>query len=268
MPRRLRFLLPVILLVLVACGGVPAATPTTGVAPTQTRAAELGQLATLTAPTATATPLPPPTPLVAATQTRAAEMALIAILTAPTATPPPATATAPPAAPAALARGTLVGRVDNSEAYIGIVVTGADVMAYVCDGANLAQWFTGTLQGNLIDLSAANGTRLTAEIQRPAGSSEMQAARGTFRGAQGQSLTFSSAAVGALGRAGVYRGTGTAGGTSLTMGVIVLADNSLRGVLRAGQFLLPVTDPTFAANGLIVTFDEFGPVTAQRLGTT
>lgn len=255
-------LLLLALVALAACGGTPA-TPTVNSVATQTRAVELGQLATLTAPTATTAPVPPPTPLVAATQTRAAELSQLATLVAPTATPP-ATATT---APGALAKGSLVGRVDASDALVGIVVTGNDVVAYVCDGASLAQWFTGTLQGNLLDLSAANGTRLTAEFQRPANTGELQAAKGTFRSAEGKSLAFATAATGGLGRAGLYRGTGAAGNTSLTMGVIVLPDGTLRGVLRAGQFALPVADPTFAANGLVATFAEFGPVTAQRLGS-
>jgi hypothetical protein len=57
-----RALLVIVALVgLVACGG-PATTPTANVAPTQTRAAEMAQIATLTAPTATiaATSTPPP----------------------------------------------------------------------------------------------------------------------------------------------------------------------------------------------------------------
>jgi hypothetical protein len=252
MNRRQMFsLLLFALLLLAACGGTPAA-PTANIAATQTRAAELGQMATLAAPTATRPPAPTATPLTVATQTRVAELSQLATLTAPTATPLPPSATAPPAA---LNKGSLVGSLDASDAFIGIVVTGTEVTAYVCDGANLAQWFTGTLQGDRINLTAANGATLAAEVRRPVGGGELQAANGTFRSAEGRAANFSSAA------------TGNLGNTSLTMGVIVLPDGRLRGVLRAGQFLLPVTDPAFAANGLTATFDEFGPVTAQRLGT-
>ena len=257
MSRHVLAALLAILLTLIACGGTPAATPTTNIAPTQTRAAELSQLATLTAPTATRPSEPTPTPLTIATQTRVAELAQLATLTAPTAMPPTAT----------LARGSLVGRLDDSDALIGIVVTGTEVIAYVCDGANLSQWFTGTLQGDRFDLTTSGGARLTAEVRRPSGTEELQAASGTFRSAEGRALGFSSATTANLGNAGLYRGTDTAGGTNLTMGVIVHPDGDLRGILSAGQFLLPVTNPTFAANGLTATFDEFGPITAQRLGT-
>jgi hypothetical protein len=252
------------LILLAACGETAIPMPTANVAPTRTRAAELGQLATLTAPTATPALAATPTPGIAATQTRAAELTQIATLTAPTATARPAS---PTIAPAALTRGNLVGRTSNSDAFIGIVVTGTDVMAYVCDGKNLAQWFTGTVQGDQLDLTAANGARLTAEMRRPAGSPDLQAATGTFRDANGQALTFSSEAATGLGKAGLYRGTGTSGSTNLTMGVIVLPDGNLRGVLRAGQAILPVTNPAFAANGLTAEFDGVGLVTAQRLGS-
>lgn len=264
MSRPFRYVpLFLVLILLVACGETAIPMPTPNPAPTQTRAAELGQLATLTAPTATPAPASTPTPGIAATQTRAAELSQIATLTAPTATARPASPTTPPAA---LTRGSLVGRTSNADAFIGIVVTGTDVMAYVCDGKNLAQWFSGTVRGDQLDLTAANGARLTAEMRRPAGSNNLQAATGTFRDANGQSLTFSSDTTEGLGRAGLYRGTGTSGSTALTMGVIVLPDGDLRGVLRAGQAVLPVTNPAFAANGLTAEFDGVGPVTAQRLG--
>lgn len=258
-----------LLIALVACGGTTNSTATPNVAATQTRAAELGQLATLTAPTASLPPVATATPAVAATQTRAAELSQLATLTAPTPTARPATPTTAPvaASPAALTRGNLVGRTSNSDTFIGIVVTGNDVMAYVCDGKNLAQWFTGTVRGDQLDLTAANGARLTAEMRRPGGSNTLQAATGTFRDANGQSLTFTSDTAEGLGKAGLYRGTGTSGNTALTMGVIVLPDGDLRGVLRADQALLSVTNPAFAANGLTAEFDGVGPVTAQRLGS-
>lgn len=67
---------------LVACGGAMA-TPTVDPAPTQTRAVELAQLATLTAPTAAPTPAPPTATEIPPTATA-------------TAAPPTATATVPP----------------------------------------------------------------------------------------------------------------------------------------------------------------------------
>lgn len=86
-----------LLLVLVACGG-PVATPTANLAPTQTRAAELAQLATLTvpiaAPTATAAPAATAVPPTTTAPTAASTLAPTPTR-APTATNPPS----PPAAP-------------------------------------------------------------------------------------------------------------------------------------------------------------------------
>src|SRR4051812_30160322 len=222
-----------------------------------------GAASTLEAPTR-ALEAPTATPMVAATQTRAVELSQIATLTAPTPTARPAS---PTAASAALTKGSLVGRTSNPEAFVGIVVTGSEVVAYVCDGNNVAQWFTGTMRGDQVDLSASNGAHLTASVKRGSGGTNLQAANGTFRDASGQSLSFTSDATDGLGKAGLYRGTGASGSTSLTMGVIVLPDGDLRGVLWAGQQLLPVTNPSFAANGLTATFNGIGPVNAQRLGT-
>jgi hypothetical protein len=232
----------IMLLALAACGG----SASTLEAPTRA----------LTAPTAT--------PMIAATQTRAVELSQIATLTAPTPTARPAS---PTAAATALTKESLVGRTSNADAFVGIVVTGSDVIAYVCDGKNLAQWFTGTVRGDQIDLSAANGAHLTASMKRASGGTDLQTASGSFRDASGKSLDFTSTATGNLGKAGLYRGTGASGSTSLTMGVIVLPDGELRGALWAGQQFLPVTDPTFATNGLTATFEGIGPVNALRLGT-
>lgn len=85
---------------LVGCGGA-AATPTTNVAPTQTRAAELAVLATAQAPTATpaATATPEPTSPPAATPTPVAPTATAIPTATNTPRPPSATATPNLAAP-------------------------------------------------------------------------------------------------------------------------------------------------------------------------
>jgi hypothetical protein len=243
MRKRLVLACPLLLiLALAACGGA---------------ATEMAPTRALAAPTMTLN--------IVATQTRTAELAQIATLTAPTATARPAS---PTANAAALGKSSLVGRTADPDAFVGIIVTGSEVVAYVCDGKNLAQWFTGTVQGESISLRAENGAQLTASVRQTAGTTTLQAASGTFRDAGGRSLDFSTTApTDSLSKAGVYRGTGTSGNTSLTMGVIVLPDGQSRGVLRAGQQLLPVTNPTFATNSLTATFEGIGPVTAQRLGT-
>lgn len=86
-----------VLALLVACGGAtqPAALPTANPAPTQTRAAELSQLATLTVPTATPAITPTTTPTAAPTVTPALTSTLVPAHTPiPTLPPPPATSAA------------------------------------------------------------------------------------------------------------------------------------------------------------------------------
>jgi hypothetical protein len=253
------------LALLAACGPAsPTATPAANPAPTQTRAAELAQLATLTAPTAVPTANRMPT------QTRAAELAQLATLTAPTATivptAPAPTMPATPATPATTALNrTFVARLAGSDAFVGISISGDSVMAYVCDGASLAQWFTGTVQGDQLDLSSADGKRLTAQLTTRTDGS--RSATGLFKASAGDQHEFSTTATTGLDRAGLYRGTGVANSVNLVVGVIVLPDGDLRGVIRVGQQLTPVTNPTYSVNGLIVTDPTLGTVTAQRLGT-
>ncbi|MGN6672651.1 MAG: hypothetical protein ACTHMA_05075 [Thermomicrobiales bacterium] len=256
------------LALLAACGPAsPTVTPAANPAPTQTRVAELAQLATLTAPTAV------PTANRVPTQTRAAELAQLATLTAPTPTTVPTapvpTRTAPPATPATPAttalNRTFVARLAGSDAFVGISISGDSVMAYVCDGASLAQWFTGTVQGDQLDLSSADGKRLTAQLSTRTDGS--RSATGLFKASSGDQHEFSTTATTGLDRAGLYRGTGVANSVNLVVGVIVLPDGDLRGVIRVGQQLTPVTNPTYSVNGLIVTDPTLGTLTAQRLGT-
>ncbi len=94
-----------LLAVLTACGGV-VATPTIDPAPTQTREAELAQLATLTAPTPTPAAMPTPVATTTPTPRPATPTPLPTFTPAATATPRPtptlavtATPTSPPSTP-------------------------------------------------------------------------------------------------------------------------------------------------------------------------
>ena len=231
-----------IALAVAACG--PAADP----APTQTRAAELAKL--------TAVAVATPSPNALATQTRAAELGQLATLTAP---PAPATALT--------SAGSFVGRIANSTAFIGIVSDGARVMAYVCDGTTVAQWFSGSVQGDRLELGAPDGARLTAEFSATsdAGARTVRSAAGAFRTATGQVLDFTAAVTSGADRAGLYRATGAVDGGNFVMGVIVLPDGSSRGAIRRGQMLDPVSNPTFDGNTLTASVPAVGTFTAPRL---
>jgi hypothetical protein len=251
----------VALLALVACGGSPATatlvpttapTPTINVAPTQTRAAELSQIATLTAPTAT---LIPPT----MTPTALIPTATTAI---PTLVP---TAAATP--DSALGKGSFVGRIDQSEAFVAIVVTGDDVMAYVCDGNNLARWFKGTRQGATVDLRGEGGERLTANLGPAPANGSLRQSAGTFTAANGQALRFNSTATTGLDKGGLYRGTGNVDGADAVLGVIVLPNGEFRGAFWVQEKAYGVTSPTIGTGSLTATYGGSVQITAQRLGT-
>lgn len=265
MTRRSRPALAVLLLLLVAltaCGGAPmTATPSVNVGPTQTRAAELAQLATLTAPTATALPS---TAAVGPTQTRVAELAQIATLSAPTA--PPRDLPTAGSAGGALTNGSFVGRVAGSDAFVAIVANGADVMAYVCDGKNLAQWFKGQRQGSAIELTTEDGARLTVNMTSSAGTGSLRQASGTFRAANGEERRFDTAATTTLDRAGLYRGAGVVDGGNAVLGVIVLPSGEFRGAFWVSERVTPVDAPVFGANSLTAVYGGSVTVSAQRLG--
>lgn len=243
--RPLAFCALFLLLVLTACG--------------ESAGGSVAATKALVAPTAT--------PNLIATQTRVAELSQIATLTAPTAVAALATPATKPAGNSELAKGNLVGRTSNADTFVGMVVNGDEVMAYVCDGKNMSQWFTGKVQGDQISLSAENGAKMTASVKKSTTTSEVQATTGTFLDSTGQSLSFTSNATDNLGKAGLYRASGTSGESKMTMGVIVLPDGNLRGVLQVGQEKIPVTNPTFATNSLTATFPNIGPLVAQKAGS-
>ena len=68
---------------------------------------------------------------------------------------------ATPASAASTARLGYVGRMAGTKAFVGVVVRGSRVTAYVCDGRKLARWFEGRLQGGQARLRSRSGGRLT-----------------------------------------------------------------------------------------------------------
>ena len=172
--------------VLAACGGAPAAGSS----------AVLGASATETPRVASPTPTVNPIP----TQTRIAELALIATLTAPT----PTRGATPGGADAA--GQSFVGRLDRSNAFVSIVLDKQKVLAYVCDGANMAMWFRGEVVNGAIDLRAADGTRLTASVRPDPTGAVQIASAGTVRTPDGTDRAFTTADTKTLDpSAGLYR---------------------------------------------------------------
>ena len=63
----------------------------------------------------------------------------------------------------AVTYGSFVGPTDGSESFVAIVTDGDKVMAYVCDGQEIAEWFSADGARNTIDLMSANGVGLVAQ---------------------------------------------------------------------------------------------------------
>lgn len=96
------------------------------------------------------------------------------------------------AAPAPPEARQLVGRAHGSQAYVGFLVRGSDVVVYLCDGRpdrrraeRTSEWFRGRLQGSSLVLRSRGGAVLDAHITRGT-------ATGTLRLADGRTLTFTA----------------------------------------------------------------------------
>lgn len=87
----------------------------------------------------------------------AAVLALAACGGASTAPPPPPAANAPAVPAAAGGAQQYFGRLDGQPEYVAFAVQGGKVKAYVCDGANTAEWFVGELAGGRFALESTAG---------------------------------------------------------------------------------------------------------------
>lgn len=102
-----------------------------------------------------------------------------------------------PASAAAVSRHGYVGRVAGTDAFVGIVIRGSAVTAYVCNGRKLARWFEGTLRDKRARLRSRSGGRIKLKIT-PSGR-----ARGVLRLPARKARRFVASA--ARGRAGLFR---------------------------------------------------------------
>jgi hypothetical protein len=129
----------------------------------------------------------------------------------------------------------LVGSVDGTNAFIGVVLGGDHAVAYLCDGsetgATVSQWFDGAANDNGFDLTAS-GVR----VKSAAFSAGVLT--GTVMLADGSSHAFSAAS--ATSPAGLYRDSSSYDGA--LGGWVVLNDGRIRGAVRIdGGSLMPAT---------------------------
>lgn len=120
---------------------------------------------------------------------------------------------------------TWVGKVTGSNALIGFASNGSELLAYICDGESISQWFYGKAGVDNLDLVAgtlelnANGNSLQANLSRTlvTGSVKIGA----------RALRFQ--AMRATGDAGLYRAEETINNETLISGWVVLRSGELRG---------------------------------------
>lgn len=138
----------------------------------------------------------------------------------------------PPTTTAATnAKGTFVGILDRSNAYVGIAV-GADgtASAFVTDGAESVDWVEGRLVDDTAFLGNDGGATLEAEF---AG----HRVSGTFTRPDSAPLTFSAAPADTP--AGLYRAVASFADGDYVGGWVVLPDGTQRGSVRRYETPLP-----------------------------
>ena len=118
--------------------------------------------------------------------------------------------------------GSFVGEAQDEDAFVAIVAASPEeegedereVRAYLCDGREVTEWFTGTATGNELDLSSEGGARLEGNLTP-------EASTGTITLEDGE-RSFDFTAELATGVAGLYNVTisdeGRVRGTSETGG--------------------------------------------------
>jgi hypothetical protein len=186
--------------------------------------------------------------------------AVLASLIAAGASPRPAGAADAP-------RLEYVGQVGGTEAFVGIVIRGKAVTAYVCDGRKLARWFDGRLTGRRVRLHSPSGGRIALRIGRDG------RARGVLRQAGRTSRRF--VAVAARGRAGLFRSdravtTPSGGRTRALTGWVRLNDGRVRGATVSDPYRIerPTADITLvlrAATRGTISSPTSGPESGVRV---
>jgi hypothetical protein len=123
---------------------------------------------------------------------------------------------------APLVTGSFVGEAPDAEAFVAIVATSPeeegqerDVRAYLSDGERLTEWFTGTAEGNELDLTSEGDARLQGNLST-------EASTGTITLEDDRTLTYTADL--ARGVAGLYNVTiseeGRVRGASETGGLL------------------------------------------------
>lgn len=183
--------------------------------------------------------------------------------------------------------GEFVSRDLTTHHWVGLSTDGQQVIAYACDGDDehaitFAEWFTGTVTNNMVDLTNANGAHLVVTLTS-------QAATGTVTLPGNKSFSFTANAI-TNSKAGLYRSEPTFGGvaylagwvapesavtvtlTPFVLGIVALAEGPLihcpcSVCCCGGGILKKPTNQLLTAPGLTSQDIAAGQVAVPNIGT-
>ena len=125
-----------------------------------------------------------------------------------------------------LPKDGFVGQIKGSEAFVAIVTTGRETLAYVCDGVETAEWFRGfMLESGWLELTSKRGWKLRASMST-------SSAIGSLIIKDDKPMTFIARPV--EGNAGLYRAESITEGIKYVGGWIVNTNGEQRGAVIGG----------------------------------
>lgn len=162
-------------------------------------------------------------------------------------------------------KGTFVGKVDGSDAYIALVSDTKRVLGYVCDSKQVSSWFdVAAIHDDTAILRSRGGKalgRATFSTDGVRGELTIGGERRSF------SATPASADAGLYRAAHVRRQDGTLGKGEIELGWIVLPDGSQRGSLNTGTTgaVLVKTAPRLDPSATTISVDVTGSTIKMAL---
>lgn len=164
------------------------------------------------------------------------------------------------------AKGTFVGKVDGTAAYIALVSDGRRVVGYVCDSKQVSSWIdVAAIRDGAARLSSRSATALgqaTFSDDRVSGSITVGGDQRSF------SAELASGQAGLYRAARVQQADGKLGDGELEVGWVVLADGTQRGGTNVGTATKTAVNPAprLSPNTTNVAVNVEG--TATRLALT
>lgn len=135
---------------------------------------------------------------------------------------------------------TWVGAAKDSKAFVAIVAAQGRLLAYVCDGEKIAQWFRGAVgEGGAVAIELNSRTKLNARLTGDSASGTLEL--------EGMRLEFT--ATKANGSAGLFRAELSANSATYTGGWIVNQRGEQRGAVIGGGGFAPSTSELLLGGG-------------------